>query len=396
MAGPTIRLGVAGLGRGFALMLPTLSRHAGVHLVAAADPRGEARERFAAEFGARTYATVEQLCADPGLDAVYVASPHGLHLEHVTAAARHGRHVLVEKPMALAVADCRAMIAACADAGVWMVVGHSHSFDAPYGRARALVESGVFGRVRMITALNYTDFLYRPRRPEELDTARGGGVVFSQAVHQVDVVRLLAGSRVCRVRAMTGNWDAARATEGAYSALLGFEDGAFASLSYSGYAHFDSDELQGWVGELGQARDPASYGEARGRLRGVGSAEAEAALKAGRAYGAGAAGGAAAGGAAGGAAHNHFGFVVVSCEGGDLRPTPGGVQVYGHERRYFDPLPAPAVPRAEVVDELHAAIFGGVAPLHSGAWGLATLETCLAMLRSAETGTEQELLAGGG
>ena len=45
----------------------------------------------------------------------------------------------------------------------------------------------------MITALNYTDFLYRPRRPEELDTAQGGGAVFNQAAHQVDIVRLLGG-----------------------------------------------------------------------------------------------------------------------------------------------------------------------------------------------------------
>ena len=59
----------------------------------------------------------------------------------------------------------------------------------------------------MITALNYTDFLYRPRRPEELDTAQGGGAVFNQAAHQVDIVRLLGGGRVKSVRAATGAWD---------------------------------------------------------------------------------------------------------------------------------------------------------------------------------------------
>ena len=115
----------------------------------------------------------------------------------------------------------------------------------------------------MITALNFTDFLYRPRRPEELDTARGGGVVFSQGAHQVDVVRLLAGGHVRTVRASTGAWDPARPTEGAYSALLTFADGAFASLTYSGYAHFDSDEFCGWIGETGQPKDPARYGAAR-------------------------------------------------------------------------------------------------------------------------------------
>ena len=65
------------------------------------------------------------------------------------------------------------------------------------------------------------------------------------------------------MRALTGAWDPARPTEGAYSALLTFENGAFATLTYSGYAHFDSDEFTGWIGEMGQKKDPAPYGAAR-------------------------------------------------------------------------------------------------------------------------------------
>ena len=92
-------------------------------------------------------------------------------------------------------------------AGVALVVGHSHSFDAPIARTRALIAGGEYGSLRMIHALNYTDWLYRPRRPEELSD--GGGVMFNQAPHQVDVVRLLAGGRVKSVRAQTGAWDEA-------------------------------------------------------------------------------------------------------------------------------------------------------------------------------------------
>jgi hypothetical protein len=71
--------------------------------------------------------------------------------------------------------------------GVQLVVGHSHSFDLPVLRTRELLESGAFGRVRMITAVNFTDFLYRPRRPEELDTAQGGGAVFNPVFDPVQV-----------------------------------------------------------------------------------------------------------------------------------------------------------------------------------------------------------------
>ena len=386
-----LKLGVIGLGRAFTLMLPTFAADPRIVLVAASDPRAEARERFAREFNAQVYEDVEALCADPDVAAVYIASPHQFHVAHVKLAAKHRKHVLVEKPMALTVEDCREMIAAAKAANIKLLVGHSHSFDLPYLRARAMIRSGAYGHVRMINAMNFTDFLYRPRRPEELDTGQGGGVVFSQAAHQVDIVRLLAGSQATSVRAFTGNWDAARNTEGAYSAQIKFADGSFASLTYSGYAHFDTDEFMGWWGELGQGRDgDASYGRARQNLSKATNVADEIALKTARAYGP---SGRDAFQTHGELSHNHFGFVVATCERADLRPLPNGVMVYGDTTRHLDELAAPKIPRAEVIDELHAAAISGTPPLHSGEWGLATLEICLAILESARTGQEVALRA---
>ena len=245
-----LRLGVAGLGRAFSVMLPTFTRRSA--RCVSSPPLTRAPRPASASptnFPANAYDTVEALCADPAVDAVYVATPHQFHREHATQAARAGKHLLIEKPMALTIEDCAAIVDAARRAGVHLVVGHSHSFDAPVRHLRKLIESGAFGQVRMINALNYTDYLYRPRRPEELDTAKGGGAVFNQAAHQVDIVRLIAGEPVKSVRAVAGAWDAKRPTEGAYAALLTFANGAFASLVYSGYGHFDSDEF-----EAGSAR----------------------------------------------------------------------------------------------------------------------------------------------
>src|SRR6202158_498789 len=274
-----LRMGVAGLGRAFTLMLPTLVADPRVELVAAADPRSEATQRFAADFGARAYDTVEALCADPDVEVVYVATPHEHHAAHVATATAHGKHVLVEKPMAITLAECRQMIAAAERAGVCLIVGHSHSFDRPILRAREIIASCAVGAVRMINAQYYTDFLYRPRRQEELITERGGGVVFSQGAHQIDIVRLLGGGRARSVRALTGAWDSDRATEGAFAALLTFDDGAFASLVYSGYAHFDSDELCGGIGALGAPKDASQYGSARRNLNRAGDAHHDTAVK---------------------------------------------------------------------------------------------------------------------
>jgi len=378
---PQLRLGVIGLGRAFTLMLPTFVSHPNVALVAATDPRPDALSRFAQEFGAKVYGTAEELCRNPNIQAIYVASPHQFHVAHVKLAAAHGKHVLVEKPMALTIADCLEMIAVAKRANIHLMVGHSHSYDLPYLKTREFIASGAYGEVRMITALNFTDFLYRPRRPEELDTSQGGGVVFSQAAHQIDIVRLLANAPARTVRAFTGNWDRQRPTEGAYQAQISFSHGGFASLTYSGYAHFDSDEFTNWRGELGQAREPDRYGQARRMLQSAASAQDEIAMKNRRAYGP---AGADAFQLDSDLSHNHFGLFVVSCDHADLRPMPNGIIIYGDAERRFEPIPPPTVPRAEVMDELCDAFFHDKPPLHSGEWGLATLEICLAILESAK------------
>ena len=418
-----LKIGVAGLGRAFTLMLPTFLADQRVRLVAATDPREEACAQFRRDFDrnggfignngasrerAHTYESIDALCADPAVDVIYLATPHQLHAAHVKIAARHGKHVLVEKPLAISLAECDAMIAATRAAHVHLIVGHSHSFDAPILMTRAIIDSGEIGAVRMISAQIYTDFLYRPRRPEELDTAQGGGVVFSQGAHQIDIVRLFGGGMVRSVRALTGAWDAsrgsgensvagdgaityARPAEGAYAALLTFENGAFASLLYNGYGFYDSDEACDWIGELGVPKDAAAYqrGRARRAAAGIAGTAAgrevnEAQFKAARNYG--------------GANylppgepaphHQHFGPMLISCERADLKPTPRGVMIYGEREKTLKPAPRATVPRVEVIDELCAAVCDSVPPLHDGAWSKATLEVCLALLESARSGRE--------
>ena len=368
-------------------MLPTLSLHPKLDVVAAVDTRPEARKRFEADFDAKSYDTVQNMCAEAAIDAVYVTTPHQFHAEHAEIAAQAGKHVLVEKPMAITLEDCTRMIRAANDNGVHLLVGHSHSYDAPILEARRLIQTGDYGPPRLITGLNFTDFVYRPRRPEELNTAQGGGVVFSQGAHQIDIARLLGGGLVETVYATTGNYDPTRPTDGAYSVLMKFASGGVANLTYSGYAHFDTDEFTGWRAESGLAKDPERYGAARQALAAAKAPAAEAAIKAGRAYG----------GPNGvnrpreaptDRQHENFGLFVISCAQADIRPMPDGVRVYADKAIDFHPLPDPIVPRTEVIDELHAAVFDNAPPLHSGEWGRATLEVCRAIVQSADESRE--------
>lgn len=374
-----MRVGVVGLGRAAASMLPSLAAHPGVTLAAAADPDVVARRRFEADFGGATFLNAEALCASGNVDAVYIATPHQCHADDVETAAAHGLHAIVEKPMALTLAECERMIAAARTAGTVLIVGHTHGFDPAVRTMRSVIESGELGALRMITMLTYTDFLYRPRRPEELDTNLGGGIVYNQAPHQIEIARALDHAPIRSVKAVLGVWDAARRTEGAMSALLEFEDGVAASLTYSGYDRYDTDELQDWVAQSGAEKRPA-YGAAREALRAHPTLEAEARFKAATGFG-----GRGVRVADAQTHAPHFGFLLASCERGDLRPVRDSVRVYGDDgvREIVVPRGRAFPNKDAVIDELYDAVVNGVAPLHDGAWGMATVAATLAILRSA-------------
>lgn len=375
-----LRLGVVGLGRAFTLMRPAFIASPLIELVAATDSRPEALQRFAEEFRGTGYPTLGEMLRDSAVEAIYIATPHQFHAAQAIEAVAAGKHVLVEKPMAISLDEAQAMVDATRKARVKLIVGHSHSFDAPIAETRKIIASGAFGALKMITALNFTDFLYRPRRPEELDTSAGGGAVFNQAMHQVDIVRLLAGGLAESVVAQTGIWDKSRATEGAYTAMLRFPGDVAATITYSGYAHFDSDEFLDWTSEMGTPKNPDEVLRTRRLLPRETSETQEQELRRQRGYG-----------IAKSAApspvarwHEHFGLIIASCEHADLRPTPQGVLIHSDTDRQFRQLERPPIPRHEVIEELCAAVLGGADPTHSGEWGLATLEACLALLQSSQ------------
>lgn len=264
MSDRILRLGAIGLGRAASSMLPSLGAHPHVRLAAAADPNAAARARFTADYGGETFADAEELCASGTVDAVYIATPHQLHAENVATAVAHGLHCIVEKPMALSVEECRAMVASAEAAGIALIVGHTHAFDPSIVAMRRVIASGEIGRLRQLTNLVYTDFLYRPRRSEELDSSLGGGIMYNQVPHQIEIARALDGGAIRSVRAIAGVWDPHRKAEGALTALIEFDDGVAASLVYSAYDRFISDEFAFNIGESGNDVSKRKYGSARG------------------------------------------------------------------------------------------------------------------------------------
>lgn len=370
MAEP-IRLGIAGLGMAGLAFIPAIAAHPGFQLVAVAEPDGS----VAVPPGVARHDDLAAMLRQDGLDGVIIATPTPLHAAHTLAVLAAGRHVVLEKPMACDLGQALAMAEAADMAGRVVLIGHSHSFDLPIRRMRALIDEGSLGRVRMINTWCFSDWMYRPRRPDELVVATGGGVTLRQGAHQIDVIRLLGGGLLRSVRAQTFDWDPARRAIGAHSAWMEFTNGAAASAIYNGYGGFDTAELTAGITEWGfhqpQARPSSRVPDANQaqakRARANASDKSDAPFQ------------------------PHFGITVASCERGDIRQSPEGLIVYSAAGRREIAFAERQTPHRLVLDELLGAIVRGVKPLHDARWGLANLETCLAMIASAETGASVAL-----
>jgi 1,5-anhydro-D-fructose reductase (1,5-anhydro-D-mannitol-forming) len=200
--GKPVRWGVIGLGGVTSdFVAPAMQKSAGSTLAACCGTTPEKGRAFAEKFGvARVHADLDGLMADPGIDAVYIATPNALHHEGVLAAARNGKHVLCEKPLAMSVAHATEMVDACRKAGVVLRIAHQIRLDAAVGRARELVRAGRVGRIAAISLERASGLGARTGWRKD---ATQSGVIFDVCVHLLDLIQWVSGQRYVEVGAFT-------------------------------------------------------------------------------------------------------------------------------------------------------------------------------------------------
>ncbi len=383
-------MGVAGLGVASTLFLPGVEKFPQVKIVAAADPRDSARTAFEKKYGGQAYRSVEELCADPDVDVVWVATPNQFHCQHTIMVAEAGKHVICTKPMALSIEECEQMCEAAERNGVKLLCGQTYSMSPDVQAMWRIAQSGELGRLISINTWLATDWLLKPRAPEELDESLGGGVVYRHAPHLIDTVRLLGGGKVRSLRANVGRWMAERPCPGNFSAFLEFEDGTPATISYNGYGYFDTSELTWGIGN--RMYSDGERVQVRSALR---RGEIGESAKEGMRFGAGAAdatskgAGHSAKATQGTRAHiGWFGITVASFEHGDIRQSPNGVYVYNDQGRYEVPVYGGRGTGMLEVKELYESLTEGTPIGHDGRWAMATTEVCTAILDSAKNRRE--------
>ncbi|HEY9593411.1 MAG TPA: Gfo/Idh/MocA family oxidoreductase [Spirochaetia bacterium] len=156
------------------------------------------------------YTDYRQALADPGVDAVVVVTPTALHRQVVLDAAAAGKHVLCEKPMAMDVAECDAMIDACAAAKVKLQLAFMRRFDESYQAAKQRIDAGEIGDVVLVKSLTHG-----PSVPQEwmYDIRKSNGPLAEVNSHDIDSVRWFVGSEIDEVYALGGNFRCPQARE---------------------------------------------------------------------------------------------------------------------------------------------------------------------------------------
>ena len=195
-------------------------------------------EELARKYGATAYASVEELLADPEIQAVSICAANFAHAELTIAALNAGKHVLCEKPMATTLSDCEAMVEAADKNGKFLMIGHNQRLAKAHSLARKLIQEGLIGDIVTFR----TTFGHGGPETWSVDPGKNTwffdknraamGAMADLGIHKTDLIQFLTGQRVVRTTAKVTTLD----KKDAAGNLIGVDDNAICIYEMSGGA----------------------------------------------------------------------------------------------------------------------------------------------------------------
>ena len=248
-------VGVVGAGVIGAVHAKAIAGLDDARLVAIVEPREGAGRSLAAAQGTAWHATYEELLARPDVDVVVLATPSGLHADQAGLAARAGKHVVTEKPMAVDLQGADRMVSACRAAGVALAVVFQNRFHRDAVRLKRAVDAGLLGRPVLGNAL-----VHWHREQSYYDAGGwrgtlaldGGGALMNQSIHTIDLLRWVLGP-VDSVAAETATLAHRIEAEDTASAAVRFANGALGTIQGTTAAAEDQPARVEIVGTAGRA-----------------------------------------------------------------------------------------------------------------------------------------------
>jgi 1,5-anhydro-D-fructose reductase (1,5-anhydro-D-mannitol-forming) len=227
----TLGWGVVSTGRAADVLVgPAINTAEGSKITAVfSRDKGRADEYAARHDVAKAYTSYEEMLADPAVDVVYIASPNSMHYEQVMAAAKAGKHVYCDKPLAMNAEEARRAVEACRDAGVKLGVNFQTRHYAANREAKRLIDEGAVGEIRLMEIASCSGV--NPLRGWRTDPGLAGmGALNNITVHPLDLACYFANSEVTEVVALT-NVGRSDELETLPIVLLRFESGAMAYIN---------------------------------------------------------------------------------------------------------------------------------------------------------------------
>lgn len=248
--------------------IPEYAANDQVRLTAFYDLDWSRADALARQYGGRAYRRVEELLADPDVDAVSVCTANNAHASLSVAALRAGKHVLCEKPMATTMEDCMAMVRVAENSGKVLMIGHNQRLDPAHVLAHDLIAQGTIGKILTFRAC----FAHGGPEPGAVDPAgffdrrrAAMGVMADLGIHKTDLIHFLTGQRVVRTTARAVTLD----KRDAAGNLVGVDDNTICIFELSGGAigsvtaswtnygpEENTTELYGTLGRLRLYMDP--------------------------------------------------------------------------------------------------------------------------------------------
>jgi len=200
-----VRVAAVGVGRWANTLAEAAAKGTGLSIVACTSRSADNRAAFAKRHGGRDLPSLEAVLADPEVEGVIITTPHSLHAEQVVAAAQAGKHVFVDKPFTLTLADARRATEACRRAGVVLAVGHQRRRLAASRALKRLVDDGTLGRVAQVEGNMSADggfVMVKPGAWRAVPAETPGGAMTNLGIHHVDTYQYLMGP-IARVMALS-------------------------------------------------------------------------------------------------------------------------------------------------------------------------------------------------
>jgi len=230
-----LRWGILGAARVNERLMPAIIEASNAELAAIASRRpgaaAQTLERYAPQQQARTYDNLDALLNDPEVDAVYLPLANHEHAEWALRAIEHGKHVLCEKPMALAVADIDAIQAAAQKHQVTVMEGFMYRFHPQHARVRELIDSGIIGDIRSVRSS--FSFMMKPERLYRLaeSVENGGGAMWDIGCYAIHSARMFIDEPAVSVSAIAKYVESG--ADSATSGIIDFGDGKYAHFDFS-------------------------------------------------------------------------------------------------------------------------------------------------------------------